>query len=201
VSRQIVIDPVTRIEGHARVVIDIDDNSNVVQSIFKIMDFRGFETILRGMQVEMMPTLTPRICGTCPQTHHLASARAVDHVFGVEPTRTAKLIRQVMNLGAMIHSHAVHFFALAGPDFFIGLNADPAKRNILGMVEKYPDISQKALHLRSIGQRIAELTGGRGIHPVTCVAGGVAAPLSNEQGAMLKSLVEIGRASCRERVS
>lgn len=191
-SRQIVIDPVTRIEGHARVVIDIDDRNNVVQSIFKVMDFRGFESILRGMQVEMMPTLTPRICGTCPHTHHLAAARAVDHVFGVKPTRTAKLIRQVMNLGAMIHSHAVHFFALAGPDFFMGLNSDPAKRNIMGMVEKYPDISKSALHLRSIGQRIAELTGGRGIHPVTSVAGGVAAPLSAEQGDMLKKLVAEG---------
>jgi len=191
-SRQVAIDPVTRIEGHARVELDIDDQNAVKAAVFKVMDFRGFETFLQGMNVEMMPTLTARICGTCPQTHHLAASKAVDKVFGATIPRTAELLRQTLNLGAMVHSHAVHFFALAGPDMIFGLAADPAQRNIMAMAEKYPDLSKKALRLRSIGQKIVELVGGRGTHPVTSVAGGMAAPLGREKGEKLKKLVGEG---------
>src|SRR6056297_1198933 len=176
-ARRVSIDPVTRIEGHARVNLDIDENNEISGAVFQVMDFRGFETFLQGMNVEMMPTLTARICGTCPQTHHLAASKAVDKVFGATIPRTAELLRQTLNLGAMVHSHAVHFFALAGPDMIFGLAADPAQRNIMAMAEKYPDLSKKALRLRSIGQKIVELVGGRGTHPVTSVAGGMAAPL------------------------
>ena len=116
VSRQIAIDPITRIEGHAKVLIDVDDDNTVSSAMFKVMDFRGFEAFLQGMQVEMMPTLTARICGTCPVTHHVAASRAVDKVFGAAPPRTAELMRYILNLGGLVSSHAVHFFALAGPD-------------------------------------------------------------------------------------
>jgi F420-non-reducing hydrogenase large subunit len=196
-SRQITIDPVTRIEGHAKVDLEIDDNGEVRGAVFKVMDFRGFETFLRGMQVEMMPTLTARICGTCPQTHHLAASKAVDRVFGAEIPRTAELLRQALNLGAMVHSHAVHFFALAGPDLIFGLASDPAERNIVGMARKHPELSKKALRLRTIGQKIVELVGGRGTHPVSSIPGGMAAPLGSEKAEKLKKLVAEGAALSR----
>ncbi len=193
-SRHVTIDPVTRIEGHARVDLEIDDQNAVKGAVFQIMDFRGFETFLQGMHVEMMPSLTARICGTCPQTHHLAASKTVDKVFGAAIPRTAELLRQTLNLGAMVHSHAVHFFALAGPDLIFGLASDPAQRNIIGMAKKHPELSKKALRLRTIGQKIVELVGGRGTHPVTSVAGGMAAPLSKEKAEKLKKFVGEGAA-------
>ncbi|MBI4952402.1 MAG: Ni/Fe hydrogenase subunit alpha [Myxococcales bacterium] len=176
-SRTITIDPLTRIEGHARVEIELDDAGKVVTSMFRVLDFRGFETFLCGMQVEMMPTITPRICGTCPQTHHLASARTVDKVFGVTPPRAATLLRQALGLAGIIHSHAIHFFALAGPDLILGLDADASQRSIVGLLSAAPEVAKKALRLRTLGARATELIGGRSTHPVSCVAGGLAAPL------------------------
>jgi F420-non-reducing hydrogenase large subunit len=191
-SRQITIDPITRIEGHASVVIDIDEENQVSGALFKVLDFRGFEAFLQGMQVEMMPTLTARICGTCPVTHHIAASRAVDKVFGATIPRSAEILRKILNLGALISSHAVHFFALAGPDLLMGLDADPAERNIIGMVKRHPAMSKSALRLRTIGQSIVELVGGRGTHPVASVPGGMAAPLGKEKVQKLKELVEEG---------
>lgn len=192
VSRQIAIDPITRIEGHAKVLIDVDDDNTVSSAMFKVMDFRGFEAFLQGMQVEMMPTLTARICGTCPVTHHVAASRAVDKVFGATPPRTAELMRYILNLGGLVSSHAVHFFALAGPDLLMGLDADPAERNILGMAKKYPSLAKGALRLRTIGQQIVELVGGRGTHPVASVAGGMAEPLGKEKIESLQKLTAEG---------
>lgn len=180
-KRSIVIDPLTRIEGHARVEVDIDDQGKVTHTLFKVMDFRGWETFLRGTQVEMMPTVTARICGTCSVSHHLASAKAVDQVFGTEPPRTALLLRYALNLAGYIHSHGVHLFALAGPDILLGLDADPAKRNIMGLIETAPELAKKALRLRAISTQIGETLGGRGIHPVSCIPGGVAQPLAKEK--------------------
>jgi F420-non-reducing hydrogenase large subunit len=191
-SRQVTIDPVTRIEGHARVDLEIDEDDSIAGVVFKVMDFRGFETFLQGMHVEMMPTVTARICGTCPQTHHLAASKAVDRVFGATIPRTAELLRNTLNLGAMVHSHAVHFFALAGPDLIFGLASERSERNIIGMAKKHPELSKKALRLRSIGQKIVELVGGRGTHPVSCVAGGMAAPLGPEKAEKLKKYVGEG---------
>ncbi|MFP4515437.1 MAG: Ni/Fe hydrogenase subunit alpha [Desulfovibrionales bacterium] len=191
-SRQIAIDPITRIEGHASVTIDVDDDNHISGALFRVMDFRGFETFLQGMQVEMMPTMTARICGTCPVTHHVAASRAVDKVFGATIPESAEAMRNILNLGALISSHAVHFFALAGPDLLLGLDADPAERNIIGMVKKHPAMSKSALRLRTIGQNIVELVGGRGTHPVASVPGGMAAPLSKEKLQKLKDLVAEG---------
>jgi F420-non-reducing hydrogenase large subunit len=191
-SRQINIDPITRIEGHARVSIDVDDNNKVSSAMFKVIDFRGFEAFLEGMNIEMMPTITARICGTCPVTHHIASSRTVDKAFGVTIPRTAELMRNILNLGALVSSHAVHFFAMAGPDLLIGLGADPAERNLVGMVQKYPKLSKHALRLRAIGQLIVELVGGRGTHPVASAAGGMAAPLGKEKVQKLKDLAAEG---------
>jgi coenzyme F420-reducing hydrogenase alpha subunit len=190
--RQLTIDPITRIEGHASVEIYVDDANRISNTVFKVMDFRGFESFLQGMQIEMMPVITARICGTCPVTHHLAASRAIDKVFGAKIPRSAELQRNIMNLGALVSSHATHFFALAGPDLLLGLKSDPAKRNIIGMAEKYPVLSKKALRLRSIGQRIVELVGGRGTHPVASVAGGMATVIKKDTLNKLRQLAAEG---------
>ncbi|MBW2734352.1 MAG: Ni/Fe hydrogenase subunit alpha [Deltaproteobacteria bacterium] len=187
-ARTLTIDPVTRIEGHAQVEINFDDNNKVTSSYFKVIDFRGFETFLQGMQVELMPTITARICGTCPHAHHLAAAKTVDKVFGATAPRAAMLQREALNMGSILHSHGVHFFALAGPDLLLGINSDPAKRNIVGLLEAAPEVAKKALRLRTLGQKVAEVIGGRGTHPVTFVPGGVSRPLTTDQRDALKKM-------------
>lgn len=185
-SRTIEIDPVTRIEGHAKVRVEIGDDNTVNAAYFHILEFRGFERFVQGMQVEMMPTITTRICGTCPHAHHLVAAKAVDRVFSVTPPRPAVLLRELLNCASYIHSHAVHFFALAGPDLLLGIDSPAEKRNLMGLLEAAPDLAGKALRLRSLGQRIAETVGGRGTHPVAAVAGGMAVALSPEKRETLK---------------
>jgi F420-non-reducing hydrogenase large subunit len=187
-SRSIDIDPITRIEGHAKVHVDIDDNNQVTGAFFHILEFRGFEKFVEGMQVELMPTLTTRICGTCPHAHHLVGAKTVDQVFSVTPPRAAVMLRDLINVGSYIHSHAVHFFALAGPDLLLGIDAPAAKRNLMGLLEAAPDLAGKALRLRSVGQRIAETVGGRGTHPVAAIAGGMAVGLTQEKRETLQKL-------------
>jgi F420-non-reducing hydrogenase large subunit len=179
-ARVIEANPVTRIEGHAKVRIEIDDGGKVVDATLQVLEFRGFEKFVQGMQVELMPTLTTRICGTCPHAHHLAAAKAVDRVFSAVPPRSAVLLRELLNCGSVIHSHAIHFFALAGPDLIVPRGAPASERNVLSLLRAEPELVHKALRLRSLGQRIAELVGGRGTHPVTCVAGGMAAGLDAE---------------------
>jgi F420-non-reducing hydrogenase large subunit len=182
-THTITIDPVTRIEGHARVEIDVDDDRQVTGSVFKVLDFRGWETFLLGTKVEMMPAVTARICGTCSVSHHLTSVKAVDRVFGVEPPRAAVLLRYAMNLAGYIHSHGIHIFALAAPDLLLEPGTAPAKRNIIGLLEnaRTEAIAKMALDLRRISSDITEEIGGRGLHPVTAVEGGMARPLSREQ--------------------
>lgn len=188
-GRLIEINPVTRIEGHAKVTIQLGDDGTVADAQLHVLEFRGFERFVQGMHVEMMPTVTTRICGTCPHAHHLVSAKALDAVFGVTPPRTGRLLRELLNAGSIIHSHAIHFFALAGPDLLLGLDAAPERRNLVALLQVAPELAQKALRLRSIGQKIAEEVGGRGTHPVTCVAGGVASPLSKESHERLVAMV------------
>lgn len=185
-ARTIQIDPVTRIEGHAKVQIEVGDDNKVNAASLSVLEFRGFERFVQGVQVELIPTLMTRICGTCPHAHHLAAAKAVDAVFSVIPPRAAVLQRQLLNAGSIIHSHAVHFFALAGPDLLLGIDAPVAKRNVVGLLEVAPELTQKALRLRSLGQKIAETIGGRGTHPVTAVAGGMAAPVTKDAREVLK---------------
>jgi F420-non-reducing hydrogenase large subunit len=200
-SRSITIDPLTRIEGHARVEVDIDDQGQVTHTLFKVMDFRGWETFLVGTQVEMMPTVTARICGTCSVSHHLASAKTVDKVFGTQPPRAARLLRYALNLAGYIHSHGVHLFALAGPDILLGIDADPARRNIVGLIDAAPDLAKKALRLRAISTQIGETIGGRGVHPVSSVAGGVAKPLAKEKKDRMERLSKEALELAREVVT
>ena len=185
-SRKITINPVTRIEGHARVHLELGDDNTVDAAFMQVLEFRGFERFVQGMQVELMPTLTTRICGTCPHAHHLAAAKTVDQVFSVTPPRAGRLMRELLNCGSMIHSHAIHFFALAGPDLLLGIDADPAQRNLVGLLAAAPDLAGKAIRLRSLGQKICEVVGGRGTHPVTAVAGGMSNCLTPELRDKLK---------------
>ncbi len=190
-SRKLTIDPVTRIEGHAKVHIDIGEDGKVDAATLHVLEFRGFERFLVGMQAELMPTITTRICGTCPHAHHLVAAKCLDAMFSAPPPKAALLLRQLLNCGSMIHSHAIHFFALAGPDLFLG-QSPVAKRNLVGLLEVAPDLTKKALRLRSIGQMLVEIVGGRGTHPVTAVAGGMSYALTKENHASLKALAAEG---------
>ena len=189
-GRTLTIDPVTRIEGHAKVNLELNDDGTVEAASMHILEFRGFEKFVEGMQVELMPTLTTRICGTCPHAHHLVGSKTVDRVFGVTPPRAAVLLRELLNCGSIIHSHAIHFFALAGPDLLLGIGAPREKRNIVALLEAAPDLARQALKLRSLGQRIAEIVGGRGTHPVTCVAGGMSSGIDEDQRAQLQHMAE-----------
>ncbi len=187
-SKTIKIDPVTRIEGHARILLDCDDSGSVSQASFCVNELRGFERILVGMEASTMPQVTARICGVCPTAHHLVAAKALDNAAGVEPPLAAKLLREFMYMGHYIHSHSLSLFVLAGPDLVFGLDGDMATQNIVGMVDADPELTKKGLRLRSLGQKINETIGGRGIHPVTAVAGGISYKLSDGQFKRLQEL-------------
>ncbi len=171
-GKTIAIDPVTRIEGHARVRLDMGDDGSVAEARLIVNELRGFERILVGMEADRMPLVTARICGVCPSAHHLASVKALEAALGVAPPPAAVLLRELLYMGHYIHSHALSLFVLAGPDLVFGIDGDPGTRNIVGVVKAAPEVAKKALALRSLGQKINELVGGRGIHPVTAVVGG-----------------------------
>jgi len=178
-AKTITIDPVTRIEGHARILLECNDAGGVDEAYFIVNELRGFERILVGMEAHTMPQITARICGVCPTAHHLASAKALDNAAGVEPPPGGRLMRELMYMGHLIHSHCLSLFVLAGPDLVFGLQGAAATQNIVGMVDANPELTKKALRLRSLGQKLNEVVGGRGIHPVTALAGGTAARLSD----------------------
>ncbi len=187
---RISINPVTRIEGHAQVQIDLDDTGKVQNAHFKVVELRGFEKFLVGCAVEEAPRITPRICGICPTSHHVASARALDQIFGVEPPPTGKALRELLMLGQYIHSHALHFFMLASPDFLIGHDASRGDRNVLGLVKVNPELAKKAIEVRKTGQRITEAVGGKPIHPATAVPGGMSHHLDETQKSALYDMVK-----------
>ncbi len=173
VAQKITIEPVTRIEGHAKVTIHMNDNGSVDHAYFHVNEFRGFEKFCEGRMVFEMPSITPRICGICPVSHHLAAAKAGDKVMGVEPPRTATLLRELMHMGQIIQSHGMHFFQLSGPDLILGFDADPAIRNVVGLIDADPELTVRAVELRKYGQDIIYQVAGRRIHPNFAVPGGV----------------------------
>jgi len=179
-GRKITIEPVTRIEGHARVTIHLDDAGKVAESYLHIDQFRGFEKFSEGRMYFEMPVITPRICGICPVSHHLASAKACDVVAGVTPPRPATLLRRLLHMGQIIQSHSMHFFHLASPDLLLGFDADPLIRNVAGLIDVNPELALKAVKLRKYGQEIIRRLSGRRIHMHWAVPGGVSAPLSEE---------------------
>ncbi|HEY64207.1 MAG TPA: Ni/Fe hydrogenase subunit alpha [Caldilineae bacterium] len=172
-AQKITIEPVTRIEGHAKVTIHIDEEGNVTQTYLHINEFRGFEKFCEGRMYFEMPMITPRICGICPVSHHLASAKACDDLIGASAPRPAQLLRDLMHMGQVIQSHGMHFFELAGPDLLLGFDADPAERNVIGLLQMNPELAVKAVRLRKFGQEIIRTLGGRKVHPNFAVPGGV----------------------------
>jgi len=172
-SRKIVIEPVTRIEGHAKVVVRLDDADKVESARFHVNEFRGFEKFCEGRMMFEMPQITERICGICPVSHHLASVKACDQILGVTPPRPAQLLRELMHMGQIIQSHSMHFFELAGPDLLLGFDADPAVRNVVGLYQANPELTVKAIKLRKFGQEIIGQLGERRVHPTFAVPGGV----------------------------
>jgi NAD-reducing hydrogenase large subunit len=158
----------------------LNDRNEVDRSYFHVMEFRGFEEFCKGRLLSDMPTITPRICGICPVSHHLASAKACDDAWNVDIPPTAKKLRELMHMGQFIQSHALHFFFMAAPDFLLGPASDPAKRNVFGLIQVDPELGRKAIRLRQIGQQIIDRVGGRPIHPVTAIPGGMSKPLAGQ---------------------
>jgi len=191
-GEKITINPVTRIEGHARVSILLNDQGQVEKTYFHVDQFRGYEKFTEGRLFSEMPIITSRICGICPISHHLASVKACDEVIGVEISRPAKLLRELVHMGQIIQSHAMHFFELAGPDLLLGWDADPRVRNVVGLVRTNPELALKAVKLRKFGQMIIELTAGRRIHPIFAVPGGVNASLDEQRRDQMLSFLEEG---------
>ena len=179
-ARKITIEPITRIEGHGRITIHLNEEGKVDHSFFHVDEFRGLEKFTEGRPYFEMTQITQRICGICPVSHHLASAKACDGVARVEPPRPAKLLRELMHMGQFIQSHGMHFFHLAAPDLVLGFDADPAIRNVFGIIGANPELALKAVNLRRYGQQIIERLGGKRVHPNFAVPGGVNAPLSSK---------------------
>jgi NAD-reducing hydrogenase large subunit len=178
-AQKITIEPVTRIEGHARVTIHLNDAGQVEHTYLHVDEFRGVEKFSEGRPYFEMPQITQRICGICPVSHHLAAAKAGDGVAGVTIPRPAALLRELLHMGQMVQSHSMHFFHLAAPDLVFGFDADPATRNVFGIIQANPELALKAVNLRRYGQQIIERLGGKRVHPNLAVPGGVNAPLSS----------------------
>lgn len=193
-SQTIVIDPVTRIEGHSRITIYLDDAGEVADAHFHVTQFRGFEKLCEGRPFQEMPALMARICGICPVSHLVASAKACDALMAVKiPTAGANL-RRIINLAQIVQSHSLAFFHLASPDFLLGLDSDPAKRNIFGMLEVRPELARDGVRLRQFGQQVIEWLGGKRIHPPNIVPGGLSQPLLAEhRDRILEAMPELIR--------
>ena len=176
-AQRIVIDPVTRIEGHARITIQLDEAGRVQDARFHITQFRGFEKLCEGRPFQEMPALMARICGICPVSHLVASAKAGDALMAVEIPPTAIKLRRVLNLAQIVQSHALSLFHLSSPDLLLGMDADPEQRNLFGLMRSHPDLARDGIALRRFGQQIIETLAGKRIHPSWVVPGGVSAPL------------------------
>lgn len=180
-SKQIVIQPVSRIEGHAKITIDLDDTGNVADTRVNVVELRGFEKFCIGRPVEELPRIVTSICGVCPWSHHLASAKTNDAVFGVEIPPAGKKLRQLCNAIAYTEEHTLHFYILSGPDFVMGPDADYSVRNVIGIAQAHPEIGKKVIRNRWLGSQMLEIVSGKSIHPVTAVPGGFSKPLLQKE--------------------
>ncbi|MBS7660184.1 MAG: Ni/Fe hydrogenase subunit alpha [Candidatus Bathyarchaeia archaeon] len=189
--KEVIIDPITRLEGHGKISIFLNDAGEVENAYLQIPELRGFEKFCIGRKAEDMPILTSRICGVCPVAHHMASAKALDAAFNVEPPEPAKKLRELMYCGYYIYDHTLHFYYLGGPDFIVGPDAPPEKRNILGVIEKAGiQIAKEVIKHRAYGQKITEILGGKATHPVCGLPGGVSKPLSEENRQEIEKMAE-----------
>lgn len=179
--KTITIAPVTRIEGHAKITINLDDSGNVVDTFVNVVELRGFEKFCIGRPVEEMPRIVTSICGVCPWSHHLASAKANDAIFGVTPPAAGRKLRELCNAVAYTEEHILHFFILAGPDFVMGPDSDYSVRNVIGIAQANPEIAKKVIRNRHLGAQMLNIISGKSIHPVTAVPGGFSKPLTEAE--------------------
>jgi NAD-reducing hydrogenase large subunit len=191
-SRTISIEPVTRIEGHARITLQLADTGEVEDAKFHLTQFRGFEKFCEGRPYREMPALTARTCGICPVSHLLASNKACDDLLAVTIPPTAEKLRRVMNLAQLVQSHALSFFHLSSPDLLLGWDSDPATRNIFGVMRQDPELAKSGIRLRQIGQSIIETLGGKKIHPTWVVPGGVNEPLPEDKRDVMLAMLPEG---------
>ena len=189
-AKQIVVTPATRIEGHARILLDLDDAGAVAGARLEVLDIRGFERLLERMELLKMPLITARLCGVCPAAHHLAAVVAIENGLGVTAPEGARRMRELLYAGHILHSHALSAFVLSGPDVLLGLGAPASDRSIFHLLKIEPELAKKLLRLRTIGQKTVEVIGGRGVHPVSLVPGGIAFRPSD---AALKTLAASGQ--------
>jgi len=183
-NRKITIDPVTRVEGHGRVTIHLDEYGQVKDSFFHIVEFRGFERFIQGHPYWEAPVLVQRLCGICPVSHHLAAAKAIDQIVGVDPkdlSPTASKLRRLMHYGQIFQSHALHFFYLASPDLLFGVDAPVEKRNVIAVAIENRDLAIKGITMRKFGQEIIKAVAGKRIHGILAVPGGVHKTLTKEE--------------------
>jgi F420-non-reducing hydrogenase large subunit len=187
--REIVINPITRLEGHGKIVIVLDDDGNCKKGYLQIPEIRGFEKFAEGRHAEDMPQITSRICGVCPLAHHMASTKTLDDLFNAEPPSPARKIREIAYNIFMLEDHALHVYVLAGPDFIVGPTAPKAERNILGVVAKVgKEVGLKVITMRKKLRKTNEMIAGRTIHPVLGLPGGVARPISSEEAQEIRKL-------------
>ena len=195
---KIMIDPITRLEGHGKIAIFLDHEGEVANAYLQIPELRGFEKFCEGRPAEDMPQIMQRICGVCPEAHHLASTKALDNLFRVEPTAAARKIRELLYSAFFVTDHTTHFYILAGPDFIMGPESPAAERNILGVIGKLGvELGKKVIQTRQQNHWVIQTIGGRGIHPVFGLPGGVSKAVSEEDRAKIEEIalqaVDFGR--------
>lgn len=200
--KRITIDPITRLEGHGKIEIFLNEEGDVANTYFQIPELRGFEKFCEGRPIEEVARILPRICGVCPEAHHLAAVKALDKVYQVDPPRTAKMLRELLFSAQFVHSHTAHFYALAAPDFVLGPDAKPEERNILGVVGKVGlEIGGEVLKHRAYAQKIQGIIGSKPTHPVTGLPGGQSIGINAEQRDEIlekgKSCVEFAKLSLK----
>jgi NAD-reducing hydrogenase large subunit len=199
--RRVAIEPVSRVEGHGKVTLLLDENDRVHQVRLHIVEFRGFEKFIQGRPYWEAPVMVQRLCGICPVSHHLAASKAMDMIVGATLTPTAEKVRRLMHYGQMLQSHALHFFHLCSPDLLFGFDSDVAKRNIVGIVAAYPEIAKQGVLLRKFGQEVIRITAGKRIHGTGSIPGGVNKNVSVEERDYLLKDIEQIVTWCRESVA
>ncbi|MDO8989796.1 MAG: Ni/Fe hydrogenase subunit alpha [Sideroxyarcus sp.] len=190
--RRVAIEQVSRVEGHGKVTLLLDENDRVHQVRLHIVEFRGFEKFIQGRPYWEAPVMVQRLCGICPVSHHLAASKAMDMIVGATLTPTAEKVRRLMHYGQMLQSHALHFFHLCSPDLLFGFDSDVAKRNIVGIAAAYPEIAKQGVLLRKFGQEVIRITAGKRVHGTGSIPGGVNKNVSiEERDYLLKDIEQI----------
>ncbi|MFB3779290.1 MAG: Ni/Fe hydrogenase subunit alpha [Bryobacteraceae bacterium] len=196
-AKTLTIKHVTRIEGHARITIQLDDSGKVASTRFHVTQVRGFEKFVEGRPYYEMPSITARICGICPVSHLLASVKACDAIMAVQLPETAAKLRELLHCGQIVQSHALSFFHLSSPDLLLGMDSNPAKRNVIGVLEKHPELARSGILLRKFGQQVIERLAKERVHPSWTVPGGVNAPLESDARDAILSELPVAKATIR----